>query len=124
MLSFTFARLLFDLELCVDCIVFGCGGFRSVSSCTGWFGGTFGVGIHRRAHRVGSLLKLSDGSLDRISVNTFGGFADFLYGSFDRLAIAVLKLVSVLFERLLNLCLLYTSPSPRDKRQSRMPSSA
>ena len=25
---------------------------------------------------------------------------------------------------LLNLCLLYTSPSPRDKRQSRMPSSA
>ena len=24
----------------------------------------------------------------------------------------------------LNLCLLYTSPSPRDKRQSRMPSSA
>ena len=26
--------------------------------------------------------------------------------------------------RLCNLCLLYTSPSPRDKRQSRMPSSA
>ena len=25
---------------------------------------------------------------------------------------------------LLNICLLYTSPSPRDKRQSRMPSSA
>ena len=25
---------------------------------------------------------------------------------------------------LLNVCLLYTSPSPRDKRQSRMPSSA
>ena len=24
----------------------------------------------------------------------------------------------------LNICLLYTSPSPRDKRQSRMPSSA
>ena len=24
----------------------------------------------------------------------------------------------------INLCLLYTSPSPRDKRQSRMPSSA
>ena len=28
------------------------------------------------------------------------------------------------FDRLFNLCLLYTSPSPRDKRQSRMPSSA
>ena len=25
---------------------------------------------------------------------------------------------------MLNICLLYTSPSPRDKRQSRMPSSA
>ena len=27
-------------------------------------------------------------------------------------------------ERMVNNCLLYTSPSPRDKRQSRMPSSA
>ena len=27
-------------------------------------------------------------------------------------------------EDLLTICLLYTSPSPRDKRQSRMPSSA
>ena len=26
--------------------------------------------------------------------------------------------------KILNICLLYTSPSPRDKRQSRMPSSA
>ena len=26
--------------------------------------------------------------------------------------------------KVLNICLLYTSPSPRDKRQSRMPSSA
>ena len=28
------------------------------------------------------------------------------------------------FKKLLYTCLLYTSPSPRDKRQSRMPSSA
>ena len=28
------------------------------------------------------------------------------------------------FDKLINGCLLYTSPSPRDKRQSRMPSSA
>ena len=28
------------------------------------------------------------------------------------------------FDLKLNVCLLYTSPSPRDKRQSRMPSSA
>ena len=27
-------------------------------------------------------------------------------------------------QQLLEICLLYTSPSPRDKRQSRMPSSA
>ena len=32
--------------------------------------------------------------------------------------------LSVLFEPSKNSCLLYTSPSPRDKRQSRMPSSA
>ena len=29
-----------------------------------------------------------------------------------------------LFEKMPSTCLLYTSPSPRDKRQSRMPSSA
>ena len=29
-----------------------------------------------------------------------------------------------LYRQILNSCLLYTSPSPRDKRQSRMPSSA
>ena len=28
------------------------------------------------------------------------------------------------FPKFFNICLLYTSPSPRDKRQSRMPSSA
>ena len=28
------------------------------------------------------------------------------------------------YEAVMNTCLLYTSPSPRDKRQSRMPSSA
>ena len=31
---------------------------------------------------------------------------------------------SVIINVLLCICLLYTSPSPRDKRQSRMPSSA
>ena len=30
----------------------------------------------------------------------------------------------ILPSRITNVCLLYTSPSPRDKRQSRMPSSA
>ena len=32
--------------------------------------------------------------------------------------------VKIDFNNLKKLCLLYTSPSPRDKRQSRMPSSA
>ena len=34
------------------------------------------------------------------------------------------ELVKTNSEALYNSCLLYTSPSPRDKRQSRMPSSA
>ena len=36
----------------------------------------------------------------------------------------VISLDSKNFSALYNFCLLYTSPSPRDKRQSRMPSSA
>ena len=34
------------------------------------------------------------------------------------------KLQQKLKDNMVNFCLLYTSPSPRDKRQSRMPSSA
>ena len=34
------------------------------------------------------------------------------------------RCVAYLLSKNLNTCLLYTSPSPRDKRQSRMPSSA
>ena len=30
----------------------------------------------------------------------------------------------IIFNELLNICLLYTSPSPRDRQKSRMPSSA
>ena len=41
---------------------------------------------------------------------------DALYGA--------LKRKSIMMHRKLNSCLLYTSPSPRDKRQDRMPSSA
>ena len=32
--------------------------------------------------------------------------------------------LATVFDVPVNICLLYTSPSPRDKRQSRMPSSA
>ena len=46
------------------------------------------------------------------SVHATGGIARFLATRFVRLAAPIIS------------CLLYTSPSPRDKRQSRMPSSA
>ena len=36
----------------------------------------------------------------------------------------VSKLRDVMSDNNMDICLLYTSPSPRDKRQSRMPSSA
>ena len=34
------------------------------------------------------------------------------------------KLIKAIIGKKCDICLLYTSPSPRDKRQSRMPSSA
>ena len=45
-------------------------------------------------------------------INTFSG------GAFKRFSILALGIMPYIT------CLLYTSPSPRDKRQSRMPSSA
>ena len=42
-------------------------------------------------------------------------FASFIQVNFDK---------SIMMNSNLSFCLLYTSPSPRDKRQSRMPSSA
>ena len=42
-----------------------------------------------------------------------------LFGALGQLRGSALKV-----SQLLSICLLYTSPSPRDKRQSRMPSSA
>ena len=44
--------------------------------------------------------------------------------NFYRWFLAWLVLLPFTYKELLNNCLLYTSPSPRDKRQSRMPSSA
>ena len=49
---------------------------------------------------------LSDAAFYRCKVTSFGGTVQYTN------------------EALLSVCLLYTSPSPRDKRQSRMPSSA
>ena len=55
-----------------------------------------------------------------------GSLAVFLGGdeAAVRRAAPVLDAIAARFARLGPACLLYTSPSPRDKRQSRMPSSA
>ena len=48
-----------------------------------------------------------------------------LQAAADEMFVAMKKtaMSSIIYE-VLDICLLYTSPSPRDKRQSRMPSSA
>ena len=51
-----------------------------------------------------------------------GYFGGFINSSFDGYGIPMLY--SVPLAALLTACLLYTSPSPRDQRGSRMPSSA
>ena len=55
-------------------------------------------------------------------------FMDFKYtrpGSKEQLqALSTLSFLIGMWADFLTACLLYTSPSPRDKRQSRMPSSA
>ena len=43
---------------------------------------------------------------------------------FEEITQFIVKYGSSITIEALNICLLYTSPSPRDKRQSRMPSSA
>ena len=48
----------------------------------------------------------------------------YLTSGVDNLALHVVANISDRGQRLDHTCLLYTSPSPRDKRQSRMPSSA
>ena len=54
-------------------------------------------------------------------VPSFRGFA---LGMIDLKKNGDGKLACLEFEDMYKICLLYTSPSPRDKRQSRMPSSA
>ena len=51
-------------------------------------------------------------------------FETFVEGKSNHIALAAAKHVSELPEGAYNPCLLYTSPSPRDRTRSRMPSSA
>ena len=67
------------------------------------------------------------GSINFILIWLLGLLLDVLYGSLLGVNAGLLVLISFLawkfYESFVS-CLLYTSPSPRDKRQSRMPSSA
>ena len=58
----------------------------------------------------------SDSALFKVDVENYNGPLDVL--------LDLAKAQKVNLEDISITCLLYTSPSPRDKRQSRMPSSA
>ena len=60
-------------------------------------------------------------AIDFVSILPFD-ILGFFFDASDVSQLRILRTIRLL--RLLKLCLLYTSPSPRDKRQSRMPSSA
>ena len=57
-----------------------------------------------------------------VSTSTAEGFGDST--TLNEMAFSIEKTTVTAKSRALKACLLYTSPSPRDKRQSRMPSSA
>ena len=84
-----------------------------------------GDGVRTDGIRGSSSLILNVSGLGGLANRTLRdaglGFAGvFLFRALDRLKVGV----GEGGEELLIGCLLYTSPSPRDKRQSRMPSSA
>ena len=65
----------------------------------------------------------------RFLIIGLGGFAFMAWGAYDAFVAGPFRMeMSQAFEKIKEDkdydCLLYTSPSPRDKRQSRMPSSA
>ena len=71
------------------------------------------VALSRGGLRVGDLLsRLFDRPLVVMAASSYSGDGDRIQGQLK------------LGHQLAHTCLLYTSPSPRDKRQSRMPSSA
>ena len=69
---------------------------------------------------------IGEALIDRIRNKSNQGFTDFLGGAPANVACALrkLKIDSTFIGSLGNDCLLYTSPSPRDRTRSRMPSSA
>ena len=93
--------------------------------------GVNGIGLGEEDHVVSMTIVVSDGSLLTVCENGYGKITEF--GSYRTQKRGGKGLIdirtterngSVVSARTLSGCLLYTSPSPRDMRRSRMPSSA
>ena len=69
-----------------------------------------------------STVELTTGATIPSGKTVVGAGADFTIRNLT--GVAATFSGQVTYEDVTNICLLYTSPSPRDKRQSRMPSSA
>ena len=67
-------------------------------------------------------LKTTDDKLAKATA--YLALADQVTDALDELSQTLFEQVLGVLREKLSICLLYTSPSPRDKRQSRMPSSA
>ena len=78
-----------------------------------------------RAALVGDLLsKVLKGIYPKVTyVSNITDIDDKIIAASEEANLSIDELTNKYFQQYIN-CLLYTSPSPRDKRQSRMPSSA
>ena len=101
--------------------------------------GICGIGLREGDKNMANVLKKQDCLYTLITQHpdgkdtceVIGSIVDYIFAietpelAIDRMAHPDTKIVSLtITEGGYNCCLLYTSPSPRDKRQSRMPSSA
>ena len=66
----------------------------------------------------------NDGAFTAIGTYDHNDLLKMVVALSQQVGVPVPVLVNTFGKHLFNTCLLYTSPSPRDKRQSRMPSSA
>ena len=75
---------------------------------------------------TGFYIVISSGNLIKtvIGLNIFQTSVFLLYITMGKITDATRRVTAPILEGGHGSCLLYTSPSPRDKRQSRMPSSA
>ena len=69
-------------------------------------------------------MTLSYDEIHRIVIKLGFGINDFITSRNSRNIPVPISCISDVCDELLLICLLYTSPSPRDQRGSRMPSSA